>query len=155
MISSTALHAVRALSQLAELPEGDYSGAGALARAVEAPANYLGKLLQELARWGLLESRKGLGGGFRLARPAAAISLLEIVEPIDQLGRWQGCLLGRPECSEDAPCAIHDEWAKLRAGYLALLEHTRLEDLRGARGPLTASDDEPARARPPRHGRKT
>ena len=70
MLSKTGLHAVRAIVALARLPGGAYAGAGRIAQEISAPQNYLGKLLQSLADEGLVESQKGLGGGFRLARSA-------------------------------------------------------------------------------------
>src|SRR6516165_10972001 len=120
MITKTGLHAVRAMTALARLPEGTYAGAAGIAREIGAPPNYLSKLLQNLAREGLLRSQKGLGGGFRLARDARQISLLDVVEPIEQVSRWSGCILGRSECSEVEPCAIHNRWKAVRQAYLQM-----------------------------------
>jgi len=79
MVSQTAKHALAALTVLAELPEGQYVGAGEIAGDIDAPRNYLGKLLKALADQGLVESQKGKGGGFRLARTPDSISLMEAV----------------------------------------------------------------------------
>lgn len=89
----------------------------------------LGKLLKALADHGLLESQKGKGGSFRLARDADRISLFEIMEPIEHVSRWGGCFLGRPGCSNDAPCAMHQRWAMVRDGYLEFLRETAVADL--------------------------
>ncbi len=129
MISRTGLHAIRALTRLAGLDEGEFFGAAALAREIGAPENYLGKLLQALAAAGLVESRKGLGGGFRLARDPRDISLKQVLDPIEDLGRWQGCFLGFPSCSDASPCAVHHEWGPLRDQYLDLLTRTTLRQL--------------------------
>jgi Rrf2 family protein len=129
MISKTAVHAVRALVVLAGLPPGTYVGAGAIAKEAGAPQNYLGKLLQTLAREGLVVSQKGLGGGFRLARDIHAISLFDVVDPIDQLSRWSGCFLGQARCNSESPCSVHFNWAPLREAYLRLLKETTLADL--------------------------
>jgi Rrf2 family protein len=129
MITKTGMHAVRAVAALARLPEGAYAGAARVAREIGAPQNYLGKLLQTLAQEGLLESQKGLGGGFRLARNARRISMLDVVEPIERLGRWSGCIIGRPVCSDARPCAIHDRWKKVRTAYLDLLRQTTIAEL--------------------------
>jgi Rrf2 family protein len=129
MLTKTGLHAVRAMLALARLPEGAFAGAASVARAIGAPPNYLGKLLQVLAREGLVCSQKGLGGGFRLARDPGAISLLDVVEPIEQISRWSGCILGRPECSDSAPCALHEGYKQVRNAYLRLLRDTTLADL--------------------------
>ena len=56
MISRTAIHAIRALAQLARLDSGSYSGAEALAETIGAPPNYLGKLLHTMSRAGLVLS---------------------------------------------------------------------------------------------------
>ncbi|HXG08208.1 MAG TPA: Rrf2 family transcriptional regulator [Gemmataceae bacterium] len=129
MITKTGLHAVRAMVALARLPEGAYAGAGKVAREIRAPQNYLAKLLQALAREGLVVSQKGLGGGFRLARDPDEITLYDVVEPIEHISRWSGCILGRPDCSDAVPCAIHHRWKKVRNAYLGLLKQTTIADL--------------------------
>lgn len=131
MISKTAIHAIRALATLAELPEGVYAGAGEIAEQIHAPRNYLGKLLKTLADADLVESQKGKGGGFRLARDPARIPILAVVEPIDRISRWSGCFLGRSRCSDKAPCAVHNQWGKVRDVYLRFLSETTLADLAG------------------------
>src|SRR4051812_49252232 len=124
MLTKTGLHAVRAVVALAKLPEGVYAGAARVAKEIGAPQNYLGKLLQTLAREGLVESQKGLGGGFRLARDPREINLLDVVEPLEHVSRWSGCILGRPECSDVNPCAIHNRWKAVRDAYLHMLRRT-------------------------------
>ena len=137
MLSKTAIHALRAMTALAELPAHAFAGAAEVADAIGAPPNYLGKLLKSLAEEGLVQSQKGKGGGFRLARTPARITVLDVVEPIDHIGRWRGCFLGRSRCSDHSPCAVHVRWAAIRDQYLAFLKHTTLADL--ARQPEGAS----------------
>jgi len=129
MFSKSGLHAVRAMVALARLPDGDYAGAASVAEAIGAPKNYLGKLLKNLAAAGLVESQKGLGGGFRLARGAADITLFDVVEPIEHVSRWSGCILGLPACNDAAPCALHDRWKAARNAYLQMLHKTTLAEL--------------------------
>ncbi|MBD3267589.1 Rrf2 family transcriptional regulator [bacterium] len=129
MISKTALHAIKAMVALAELPQGAYAGAGAIAEEIGAPRNYLGKLLQNYSHQGFVVSQKGLGGGFQLAKPPKEITLLDIVDPIDHISRWSGCFLGRPSCSEEHPCAVHTRWGHVREQYIALLQETTIADL--------------------------
>ena len=129
MITKTGLHAVRAMVALARLAPGEYAGAAEIAYHISAPANYLGKLLRALAAEGLLESQKGLGGGFRLAKPARKISLFAVVAPFESISRWAGCILGHPDCSEELPCALHGQWKSIRSAYLRLLETTSVADL--------------------------
>lgn len=129
MLSKTGLHAVRALVALARLPHGAFAGAANLAADIGAPQNYLGKLLRNLAEQGLLESQKGLGGGFRLARDPSEITLLEVVEPIEHISRWSGCILGLTSCSDSEPCPLHERWKTVRTAYVQMLQRTSLADL--------------------------
>ena len=129
MLTRTGVHAVRAMVALAKLPAGAYAGAARVAQEIGAPQNYLGKLLQTLARDGLVESQKGLGGGFRLARDPKSITLLDVVEPLEHVSRWAGCILGRPECSDADPCAIHARWKAVREAYLHMLRRTTIGEL--------------------------
>jgi Rrf2 family protein len=132
MISKTGIHAIKALALLADLPAGAHAGAGAVAQAIGAPQNYLGKMLQALAHAGLVSSQKGLGGGFCLARPAREIRLLDVLEPIEHITRKSGCLMGRAQCSDEAPCALHARWARVREEYLKLLTETTIAEVAAA-----------------------
>lgn len=133
MISKTGIHAVMALALMARLKPGEYAGAVRIAEAVGAPQNYLGKLLQQLAGEGLVESQKGYGGGFRLARAAGKISLYDVVEPLEKISRWNGCFLRQGTCDGHTPCAVHNRWSRIRKGYLYFLHKTTIEEIaRGA-----------------------
>ena len=129
MLSTTALHAVRAVGELAELGSDEYVGAATLAKKIGAPPNYLGKLLQLLTRHGIVDSRKGTGGGFRLARPAHEISLFEIVDPIEHVDRWNGCFLGNKRCGMHGGCTIHKRWGPVRDAYLRLLKDSTAAEI--------------------------
>lgn len=129
MMSKTGVHALRALAALAKLSNGDFAGSGEIAQAIGAPRNYLGKLLKTLSHEGLVESQKGKGGGFRLARDPATITLLDVMEPVARVGRWTGCFLGHATCSDDAPCSLHVRWGKARDAYFQFLKETTVADL--------------------------
>ncbi len=136
MISRTGIHAALALTVLARLDVGEFAGTSHIAKEIGAPQNYLGKLLNQLAFEGLLESQKGFGGGFRLARTPKEISLYDVVEPLDKVSRWGDCFLGSGKCDPHAPCAVHRQWAEIREAYLRFLKETTLEDLAEKRVPI-------------------
>lgn len=129
MLGKTGLHAVKAFAVLAGADDGVFVGAQAIAQRIHAPGNYLGKLLQVLARVGLVEGRKGLQGGFRLTRPSNQISLYDVVEPIEHVSRWHGCFLGRGSCRDDRPCRLHGRWAEVRESYVKFLRETTIQDV--------------------------
>lgn len=132
MISKTAIHALKAVAALAERP-GEFQGAGSIAERIDAPQNYLGKLLQTLAQADVVYSQKGAGGGFCLARKPEDVTLYDVVEPIDHVSKWNGCFMGRPECSADDPCAMHTKWAAVRDAYFEMLNDSTLADVVASR----------------------
>ena len=140
MLSRSGIHAVRALVKLANEP-AKYCGAQSIAAATGAPRNYLGKLLQQLSRRGIVESQKGLGGGFRLARDPSEITLHDIVEPLEDLSRLSQCILAHDACDTDNPCAIHSRWAFVRESYIDMLNRTTLADLQAGPLPRALSGD--------------
>jgi len=129
MLSRTGIYTCRALVVLASLPEGEYLGAAEIAHQIGAPKNYLGKLLKVLTDQGLLQSQKGKGGGVRLVRPPAKITLWEVMEPFEKVSRWEGCFLGHPLCSDSTGCPVHPRWKKVRDAYLEFLQQTTIADL--------------------------
>ncbi len=129
MLSRSCVHAIRAVVVLASLPPGEYCGTSAIAETTGAPRNYLGKLLLQLSRRGLVESQKGLGGGFRLALSPDKISLHEVVESIEDVTRWKECAFGGKNCTDDTPCPLHDRWGAVRTAYLSLLMDTSVAQL--------------------------
>jgi Rrf2 family protein len=129
MLSQTAEYALRAALQLAQQPDGEPVQAAELAARLRIPANYLAKTLHGLTRARVLTSARGKGGGFRLARPAARITLAEVIEPFDTLDGPRLCLLGRPECSDQNPCAAHWRWQAARQDAVRFYRATSLADM--------------------------
>ena len=111
MLTRTAGYAINAVLTVAEQgADGRPARANDLAASLDIPANYLSKILQTLARSGVLVADRGPNGGYRLALPAAEIRLLDVVGPFDDLGRERQCLLGRGTCGEVQGCPAHREW---------------------------------------------
>lgn len=129
MINKTSLLAIKALTELAQLPPGECEGASRIARKIDAPANYLGKLLQSLASRGLIVSQKGKGGGFRLEKSPKKISLFDVVASIEDVDKWSKCFLGRKQCMDSSPCSVHDQWKQVKETNRQFLENISLYDL--------------------------
>jgi Rrf2 family protein len=127
--SRSAEYAIHALTELALLPAGEFALVKAVAEETAIPSHFLAKLLQDMARIGLLKSTKGPHGGFRLNVPPEEISMLRIVEVIDGPGRFDRCLGGSAECNEKVVCAMHDGWMTLRSRIIDYLGGTSIADL--------------------------
>jgi Rrf2 family transcriptional regulator, iron-sulfur cluster assembly transcription factor len=125
-------YAIRALAFLAQSPSDCGTPGSAIAEGEGLPAPVLGKVLQDLVRRGLLVSRRGPGGGFRLARNPQLITLRDVVAAIDGLDQFLECAVGLERCSDEAPCPLHDSWKALRQQMLTYLEATTLADMAAA-----------------------
>ena len=127
--SRSAEYAIRAFVHLAQVPEGKYAMVKNIAEQEDIPAHFLAKILQQLARKGLLRSSKGPTGGFALRVEPSEIRLLDIVEALDGLAPYQQCASGLSECSDDMPCSMHDSWVGLRSRIMDYLGRNTIADL--------------------------
>ena len=93
MISQTVEYALRAAIHLAsKAPEAQTTDE--IAEVTRVPRAYLSKVLQALSRGGLVQSQRGLGGGITLAKPAEAITILEVLNAVEPIQRIRTCPLG-------------------------------------------------------------
>ena len=130
MLSTTAEHALRALTEMAALGETESILGKDLALRAGIPANYLSKVLWVLGNAEIIDATRGTGGGYRLRRKAAEIRLSEVVELFDRQKSERRCLLGGSrECSDEDPCGAHEEWRRVRATYVDFLEKTTISKI--------------------------
>lgn len=129
LFNKTTEYGVRAMIYLAQQGPNTACSVKTIARDLRAPFHFLAKILQALGEAGLLITARGVGGGVRLARPANAISLRDIVVAIEGESLFTTCLLGLPGCGEAAPCAFHSEWSKKRRQLDTLFARATLERL--------------------------
>src|ERR1700751_1117420 len=127
--SRSAEYAIRAFVHLAQGPDGKFAMVQNIAEQEDLPARFLAKILQQLARKGLLRSSKGPTGGFALRVDPSEIRLLDIVEALDGLAPYQQCASGLSECNDDMPCSMHDSWVALRGRIMDYLGRNTIADL--------------------------
>lgn len=132
-ISARADYAVRALAELANAGGGPLTVAD-VAAAQDIPIRFLQNILLQLRQRSLVMSQRGAEGGYRLARPAAAISLADILRAVD--GPLAAVRGERPETVEyDGSAApLAEVWLALRVSLRQVLEAVSLADL--VHGPL-------------------
>jgi Rrf2 family protein len=129
MLTTTSEYAIRALTHLARLPEGETMLGRDLAEQAGIPANYLSKIMWTLGNSGIIHAARGSGGGYRLNRKADEIRLFEIVELFDRERANLACFLGGRECDEANPCSAHEAWRGVREAYLHFLHTTTLVEV--------------------------
>ncbi len=120
MISQTTEYALRAVVWLAEHRDKAQT-TDEIAQGMNIPAGYLSKVLQTLARAQLVISRRGLGGGFVLARLPSDIVPLDVINAVDPIRRLKHCPVGRKSHAEKL-CPLH---ARLAAAVEMIEESFR------------------------------
>jgi len=125
IFSKTCEYAIRAVFYLAHKSStGSKTGIRDIASGIDSPELYLGKILQDLSRKGLISSAKGPHGGFYLSPEMLEQPLIEIVKAIDGDDLFLGCGLGLKQCSEINPCPLHNEFKEIRSKITLMLSNT-------------------------------
>jgi Rrf2 family protein len=122
-------YAVRVTIHLATVPALTMVPVPVLAHAIDAPRSFVSKVLQRLVQAGLVTSQRGTRGGFQLARSAADISLLDVVEAIEGPTQINLCLPQGPNCKRKDWCAAHPVWADAQAALVKVLGKASIEQL--------------------------
>lgn len=105
-----------------------------IAEACRVPAPLLAKLLQQLARSGLVYSLQGVNGGYRLRGAIAAITLAEVIEAIEGPFKVTACGGVEGRCSRSGFCDLRSAMAPVQDQMLNYLQTVTLADLQGPRG---------------------
>ncbi len=136
-VSAKADYAIRAAIELAAAEGAGPVKGEQIARAQSIPPKFLENILLELRHAGLVQSQRGAEGGYWLARPAAEITLAEVIRAVEgPLANVRGT---RPEALEYSGSAeaLRTVWIAMRANLRAVLEAVTLADV--VRGELPAS----------------
>jgi FeS assembly SUF system regulator len=131
-LSSMADYAVVTMAAAARHCGGARVSACQLAEETGLPAPTVQKLVSRLTSAGLLRSSRGVGGGLKLARPAAAITLADIVEAVEGPIALTACIEhGRHDCTLESACMVRPHWPIVNEalrGALAQVPLTRLAE---------------------------
>jgi Rrf2 family protein len=129
-ISAKTDYAIRAVVEMAAAAEdGQLVKAEAVADAQHIPLRFLLSILNELRHAGIVDSRRGAEGGYRLAKPPFAITIADVIRAID--GPLANVAGTRPDALELSGSAapLRDVWVSLRSSIRAVLEHVTVADV--------------------------
>jgi len=126
-LSKTSEYALRILSFMAKESEQKYS-AKYLVETLKISDKYLRRLMTDLSKAGFIKSIQGREGGYSFAKNINQIYLSEIIDSVEGMDKYMGCVLGFDECSDENPCVMHSTWTHVREKFTETFQHKTLAD---------------------------
>lgn len=113
-----------------------------VAEGADLPQATVSKILKQLSESGLVVSERGPAGGYRLARPADQINLIDVIIAIDGLPAITECGLGAKTCVKNNSCLIKHNWQMVNGYIVKILRSLTLSDMTSSLSshPLFAGD---------------
>jgi len=130
MLSKSCVYALRSIVFIAHNASVETKiGFKEIAQELDLPTPFLGKILQQLAKNGIVQSVKGPNGGFYLNHEAKDFPIIKIIEVIDGLDFFTNCGLGLHKCSDEHPCPLHNDFKIYRDGLFNLFNSKTIANL--------------------------
>jgi Rrf2 family protein len=131
MLSKTCEYGVKATIYIAlQSMSGQRTSLKYITKEIDSPEAFTAKILQKLAKANIVESIKGLNGGFEISEEKRKNTMLsEIVFALDGDDIASRCFLGLPQCSHLNPCSVHNKYKPIRENLLQLIHNTTIEEM--------------------------
>jgi Rrf2 family iron-sulfur cluster assembly transcriptional regulator len=134
MITREADYAIRVMMLLARRECEDKAGASSqeIAKEMDIPYRFLRKLVKRMVAGGLVESRRGKGGGLALRKPAGEISVFDVLQVMGPSGtQLSQCLTDESDCRRSGTCGMHRAIRRIQAGVDRELRAASIASLAG------------------------
>jgi Rrf2 family protein len=128
-LSKKADYALIAMKHLATRSDSASASAREIAEGYDIPVELMAKVLQRLARRGLVTSHQGTRGGYRLSRPTAQISVADIIQAIDGPLTVTACSTEEDQCGQYAKCTVRDPLWKIKDRIVSALATCSLQEI--------------------------
>jgi Rrf2 family iron-sulfur cluster assembly transcriptional regulator len=122
-------YAVRTVIALARRDPASLLKAREIAEEMDIPGQYVSQITGALVRSGILEATAGPSGGYRLARPANEVSLLDVIRAIEGPLERERCVLMGGPCDWEAVCPLHLVWHEIEDAVVTRLQRTTFDEL--------------------------
>jgi Rrf2 family protein len=130
-LGKKADYGLMALRHLARQSPGATCSAREIARAYGMPTELVAKILQKLAKVGLLASQHGTNGGYALARDPSEINAFEVIRALEGPLFITSCVTGRSECHQMTRCTVREPLRKVNDAIAKALSEVRVSNLIG------------------------
>ena len=129
-MSTKGRYAIMAMIDIGQNSQGNPVSLSEIADRQDISQEYLEQLFSKLRRCGLVESSRGPGGGYKLARNASEIAVSDIIQAVDEALKVTRCSGDAVEgCVKGQPCSAHDLWSSLGRQMMHFLGSITLEDV--------------------------
>jgi len=128
-ISRITDYGIVIMAHLAGRTDDGAHNARELAERTQLPAPVVSKILKSLTRAGLLASIRGSKGGYRLAHPAAQISVVRMIAALEGPVAMTECVIHPGVCSQESSCGLQGPWQRINGAVQDALEKITLADL--------------------------
>lgn len=130
MLGKTTEYAIRSLVYIyIQNMKGRRPGFKEIARNIDSPEGFTGKVLQIITRAGLVSSIKGRGGGFFFDNSEKSLTLLEVIKVTEGQEFFHKCGFGLKSCDAQNPCPMHDEYVTVRKSFYNLVNKLTIQSL--------------------------
>jgi Rrf2 family protein len=129
VITRATEYSIRAVLHLAERHPAPVVSKQEICDAAGVTPAFLTKILQPLIRGGIVRSKRGVAGGFLLARDPEKLTLLDVMRAAEEPMTLNLCLITEHACERTCSCPIHDMWAEARERIEEVFSRRSLADL--------------------------
>lgn len=133
-------YAVRCVLYLADRGPGLVISRKQIAREMDIPPHFLGKIAQQLAREGIIEIVQGAKGGFRLIAAPEQVTLLQVVEAVIGEIFLNDCVMRADACHRSYACSVHNIWEEARSQLRDFLKQATFDKLLQDSSCITTGD---------------
>lgn len=128
-LSKTSEYALRVLSYMVNSDKQVFS-AKFLVNTLAVPDKYLRRLMTDLSKKELVQSIQGREGGYILAKKSSNIYISQIIDAVEGLDKYDGCIMGFSTCGDENPCSLHKNYAPIKEQLHHFLSTTTLAELK-------------------------
>jgi len=130
-LHNTTQYAIRTLSYIAKHDNAHLHNAKDLSDTLDIPYKFLTKIMTDLVKFEFIISIRGRDGGYKLAKEASTVTIMEILNKFNDPVNYEQCILGIGTCDSKNKCALHDQWVKPKDMIQKMFKETTLENLEG------------------------
>ncbi len=127
-LSKTSKYAIRVVSYMALKNQELYS-ASHLIEELKVSDKYLKRILTTLSNHSIIKSLQGRYGGFKLNKKIEDINLYEIINAVEDINKYTGCVLGFQNCTDESPCSLHKDWVPIQRDLIGFFRNTTISEV--------------------------